>query len=202
MINAHARECCYKVLRVTRNSSDKEIKDSFIKLAKLYHPDINQGDDSADKFRRIHEAYTSLKDATARREYDRMRAVEESHTSQPFHASSGDWPQQKRSHHHYNPVDVPVHNESSNSIGLIIGVSFSIFLALMLMWPSSDQQSPSSHSTSSNSPSRGQSALVDAWWNPSSRRWEAPAPWDPEFIKHKHSMKKVDRHLVFRRKNV
>lgn len=201
MINAKARECCYKVLRVTRTSSDKEIKASFIKLAKLYHPDINQDSDSADKFRRIHEAYSSLKDAAARREYDRMRTVEESDISKPFYASSDNWSRQKRPHHHYNPVDIPVHNDSSSGVVFIIGMSFSLFLAMILMWPSSDLHTPSSHSSSRNQSSRGQSILVDAWWNPTAKRWEAPAPWDPEFIKHKHSMKKVERHLVFRRKN-
>ena len=36
-----------------------------------------------------------------------------------------------------------------------------------------------------------QSSEVEAWWNPSSGRWESPAPWDPLFVQHKHSLRKV-----------
>jgi DnaJ-class molecular chaperone len=87
-------ECCYKILQVTKFSTDKEIKASFLKLAKLHHPDLNRlnrQDHKQDskEFRRIHEAYMTLKDANLRRIYDTNIAHEESLRSQyPYHTAS------------------------------------------------------------------------------------------------------------------
>ncbi len=51
----------YKVLGVTRNSSDDEIKTAYRKLAKQYHPDKYAGHDLEDlaneKIKKINEAY-------------------------------------------------------------------------------------------------------------------------------------------------
>ena len=30
-------------------------------------------------------------------------------------------------------------------------------------------------------------AKVVAWWNPSTRRWETPAPWDPVYRSRRHT---------------
>lgn len=63
----------YKVLGVSRNANEKEIKTAFRKLAQQYHPDKNQGDDKAEqKFKEVNEAYTVLSDADKRSHYDRF----------------------------------------------------------------------------------------------------------------------------------
>lgn len=61
----------YKILGVEKSASDKEIKSAFRKLAKKYHPDLNQGDKkSQEKFKEINEAYEVLSDKDKRQKYD------------------------------------------------------------------------------------------------------------------------------------
>ena len=88
-VMSKAQECLYKVLKVSRSSSDKEIRDSFIRLAKIYHPDVNQCDTAPAMFRQVHEAYTSLKDAKARSAYE-LSLLKKVHHYSPshYHANS------------------------------------------------------------------------------------------------------------------
>ena len=52
----------YKVLGVSPNASDEEIKQAYRKLAKQYHPDLNPGDEvAAKKMQQINAAYDQIK---------------------------------------------------------------------------------------------------------------------------------------------
>ncbi len=63
----------YQVLGVERKSSGDDIAKSFKKLARKYHPDLNQGDAKAEeKFKEINEAYEVLKDPEKRKLYDQL----------------------------------------------------------------------------------------------------------------------------------
>ncbi len=61
----------YKVLGVSKDASQDEIKRAFRNLAKQYHPDRNPNDSEAEtKFKEINEAYEVLSDTTKRSNYD------------------------------------------------------------------------------------------------------------------------------------
>ncbi|MEQ8585057.1 MAG: DnaJ C-terminal domain-containing protein [Thalassobaculaceae bacterium] len=62
----------YKVLGVGHSASQDEIKAAYRKLAKKYHPDLNQDDaEVAKKFQEVSAAYDLLGDPTKRKRYDR-----------------------------------------------------------------------------------------------------------------------------------
>ncbi len=57
---------CYRLLGLPRNASPEDVKLAYRRMARKYHPDVNQGDPTAvDKFRLVQEAYQILKDAAA-----------------------------------------------------------------------------------------------------------------------------------------
>jgi molecular chaperone DnaJ len=62
----------YKVLGVGKNASEDEIKKSYRKLARKYHPDRNAGDKQAEeRFKEISQAHDILSDPEKRKQYDR-----------------------------------------------------------------------------------------------------------------------------------
>ncbi len=63
----------YSVLGVPKGASDGEIKKSYRKLARKYHPDRNAEDGNAEeKFKEVSEAYAVLGDKKKRGQYDRF----------------------------------------------------------------------------------------------------------------------------------
>ena len=66
----------YKVLGVEKSVSEAELKKTYRKLARKYHPDSNQGDAKAEAtFKEVSEAYSVLSDPEQRKEYDQIRAM-------------------------------------------------------------------------------------------------------------------------------
>src|SRR6185503_8139390 len=63
----------YEILGVARNAKEEEIKKTYRKLARKYHPDLNPNNKQAEeKFKEIQEAYEVLGDADKRKRYDQL----------------------------------------------------------------------------------------------------------------------------------
>ena len=61
----------YDTLKICKDSSHKEIKSAYIKMAKQFHPDVNPGDPNAEKiFKDISTAYEILGNEMTKKEYD------------------------------------------------------------------------------------------------------------------------------------
>ena len=62
----------YDTLGISKEASEKDIRQAFRRLARQHHPDVNPDNPSAeDKFKEINEAYTVLNDPESRKKYDR-----------------------------------------------------------------------------------------------------------------------------------
>jgi curved DNA-binding protein len=62
----------YKILGVTRTASDDEIKKSYRRLARKYHPDVSKEPNAEARFKEIAEAYEVLRDPEKRKAYDQL----------------------------------------------------------------------------------------------------------------------------------
>ena len=66
----------YKVMGVSKDVSEAELKKKYHKLAREFHPDLHPGDAKAEaRFKEINEAYDVLNDKSKRAEYDQVRAM-------------------------------------------------------------------------------------------------------------------------------
>jgi len=64
----------YDTLEIKRDATQDEIKRSYRKLARKYHPDISKEADAEEHFKQVGEAYEVLKDAEKRAAYDQLGA--------------------------------------------------------------------------------------------------------------------------------
>jgi len=66
----------YKILGVSKDVSEADLKKTYRKLARQFHPDSNPGDAKAEaRFKEISEANSVLSDPELRKEYDQVRAM-------------------------------------------------------------------------------------------------------------------------------
>jgi curved DNA-binding protein len=68
------RKDYYEILGLKPDANPHQLKETYRKLALLYHPDKNPGDPNAiSRMKDINEAYAVLSDPSKRREYDALR---------------------------------------------------------------------------------------------------------------------------------
>jgi curved DNA-binding protein len=84
----------YATLGVSKTASQDEIKKSYRKLARKYHPDMNPGDKSSeDKFKELGEAYEVLSDPDKRKKYDQFGSQWQAYTRAGGQPQDFDWSQ-------------------------------------------------------------------------------------------------------------
>ncbi len=64
----------YKIMGVARDATQDEIKRSYRKLARKYHPDVSKEAGAEERFKELGEAYEVLKDPEKRAAYDQLGA--------------------------------------------------------------------------------------------------------------------------------
>src|ERR1700733_7807978 len=68
---AASKQDYYETLGVSRGAKEDEIRKTYRKLARKYHPDLNPGDKSAEeRFKKVQEAYDILSEPKKRQVYD------------------------------------------------------------------------------------------------------------------------------------
>ncbi len=63
----------YKILDLPPSATQEEVKRTYKKLARKYHPDVSEEADATAKFQAVSEAYEVLKNKDKRAEYDELR---------------------------------------------------------------------------------------------------------------------------------
>ena len=62
----------YKILGVTRTATADDVKKSYRRLARKFHPDVSKEKDAEARFKEVQEAYEVLKDPEKRAAYDQL----------------------------------------------------------------------------------------------------------------------------------
>jgi len=70
----------YAILEVSKNASLEQVKQSYRRLARLYHPDLNKQVQD-DRIKQLNEAYDTLSDLTRRAAYDALLMQELRHAA-------------------------------------------------------------------------------------------------------------------------
>jgi curved DNA-binding protein len=77
----------YDTMGVKKDATQDEIKRTYRKLARKYHPDVSQESDAETKFKEVGEAYEVLKDPEKRTAYDQLGSQWQG--GQDFHPPPG-----------------------------------------------------------------------------------------------------------------
>jgi curved DNA-binding protein CbpA len=73
----------YQILEVSNNAADTDLRKGFLKLAKKYHPDVYKGPHK-DHFKKVLEAYNTLKSPVKRSDYDKHNRLKSARSSRDF----------------------------------------------------------------------------------------------------------------------
>lgn len=88
-MNDYYKKDLYAILGVAFDADDNEIKSAYRKLARIWHPDVNDNSsESIEKFKEITEAYEVLIDTQKRSQYDIIQGVHYQKTSSSYTKAS------------------------------------------------------------------------------------------------------------------
>ena len=174
----------YDTLGVSKNATKAEVKAAFRKLSLQTHPDVAAGTANVERFKQISEAHRVLSNDVERRIYD-LEIVDpfrsELRRNRGFTNAAGTKP----SRHHPSFMHAffdGLGRPRNIALGLTVGVS--AMMAFNYAF------------SSTKHPVTDRPALVEAWFNPQTRQYEPPAPWDPTYKKIKPTLELVPRKNV------
>ena len=183
----------YSTLGLTKTATQEEIKAAFRKLSMATHPDVAK-DADGESFKAIAEAHSILSNPGERLKYDRQLADAAMFGPRGrTPGNGGDWyggNNLRRSANARKPPGHVVMETLTHPRYIILGT---IALGSMFMF------SAFLGNLTSKKPEYHHSALVEAWKNPNTGRWEQPAPWDPLYRQLKPKLELVPREKVRRR---
>ena len=185
--NSSTNASHYETLGVSKTASQDEIKKQFRELSLKFHPDLNKEHSCGEKFKAIVNAHSVLSNPFERKNYDRKLAEDLLWKRGMDRGSSGFHRQRPP-----KPTGHVVMETLTNpryallGIGVVGGVAF---LGSLLGNLSSKRPEYHHHG----------SALVEAWKNPATGRFEQPAPWDKEYQRLKPKLEMVPREKVWKR---
>jgi curved DNA-binding protein CbpA len=131
----------YQLLGIAPNASTKEVKVAFRKLAKIYHPDVNENleNKSDEQFKDIQLAYSTLLDAKKRLKYNQEIGVIQNYTIpySSFNGSTYSFAQEfYKKENKTTQTATPKQNTSSHTperYHLLISILFAVALVVAII---------------------------------------------------------------------
>lgn len=200
----------YDTLGVSKTATQDEIKKAFRKLSMETHPDLNKDTHhhNGERFKQIANAHSILSNAVERRKYDRhlqdtllwrgggngVGGMYSTH--RPFYG--------QQHHHRYSkgqqrPGGMHIVMDTiSNRRYIFMGfIGFGGVAILGSILGGLSSKRPEYHHH--HHIIHGQQPMVEAWMNPTTGKYEQPAPWDPIYQKLQPKLEMVPREKVHRR---
>jgi len=107
----------YAILGLNKTTSADEIKKTFRKLARKYHPDMNPGNKEAEaRFKEVNEAYEVLSDPEKRQKYDQYGQYWKQAAATP-----GGWPGGSSGPTDFGGVDFSQYGSFDEFINTLLG---------------------------------------------------------------------------------
>lgn len=179
----------FEALGLSCDCSNKDVKEAYLNLAKRWHPDNNKSPQASQRFMMINAAYEALKDEDKRREL--LTDVE-----------MKKYQRQQRQRVEYK-TNTNYSKSTFRAIQIFENFLHPKFLFIYLPLVFGTSWLIHSHFNEHNSTdrlniSKESASKIAAWYNPKSKRWETPAPWDRTYqmeMKNK-TLEQVERSLV------
>lgn len=176
----------YDTLGVPQHATKNEIKSAFRKLSLETHPDVaannNNYTSNVERFKQIAEAHTVLSNETERRIYD-AEIMDPIRTElRNYGRGFGKNHAAGEAQHHPSFMHAffdGMGRRRNIALGLTIGIG-----TMMAFQYCFGQEK------------REKTVMVEAWYNPETRQYEPPAPWDPLYKKLKPRLRHVPREHV------